>query len=76
MTPTEPPTISFPAFMPRPGQPGSLDGFAGDNISNYLDEFDVECELYSVKPEHRAIRFCTTEIKEIFTLLPGYESCD
>jgi hypothetical protein len=63
--------------MPRPGQPGSLDVFTGNNVSDYLYNYNAECELY-VKAEHRAITrfplFCTPEIKEIVTLLPGYES--
>jgi hypothetical protein len=77
-TPTKLSTVSLSSvFMPRPGQPGSLDVFTGDNISNCLDEYNTECELYGFKPERRAIllpRYCTPEIKEIVTLLPGYES--
>jgi hypothetical protein len=79
--PTEPPSVSLSSvFMPRPGRPGSLDVFTSNNISNYLDNYNAECGLYAVKPEHRAICFpryyCTPEIKEIMTLLPGYESRD
>lgn len=67
------------AFMPHPGQPGSLDLFTGANISDYLDSFNTECKLYGVKAEHRAIRFpCyyNKDIKEIITILPGYETHD
>jgi hypothetical protein len=78
--PTEPHTVSLSAFMPRPGQPGSLDRFTGANVSDYLDEYNAECELYVVRPEHRTLclprYFCTPETKEIITLLPGYESRD
>jgi hypothetical protein len=78
--PTEPHTVSLSAFMPRPGQPGSLDRFTGANVSDYLDEYNTECELYVITPEHRALflprYFCTSETKEIITLLPGYESRD
>jgi hypothetical protein len=63
--------------MPRPGQPGSLDVFTGNDISNYLDDYNAECEIYVAKPAQRVLlfpRFCTPEIKEIVMLLPGYES--
>jgi hypothetical protein len=63
--------------MPRPGQPGSLDVFTGNDISNYLDDYNAECQIYVVKPAQRVLlfpRFCTPEIKEIVMLLPGYES--
>jgi hypothetical protein len=77
--PIEPPMLSLSALMPRPGQHGSLDIFTGKNVSDYLDNYNAECELYSVKPEHRVIRFprhCTPKMKEIVTLIPGYESRD
>ena len=32
----EPPVVSMSAFMPHLGQPGSLDVFNGENISDYL----------------------------------------
>jgi len=75
----EPPIVSMSAFMPRPGQPGSLDVFNGENISDYLESFNAECELYGVKAEQRALRFphyCNPEIKDIVTLLTGYEARD
>jgi len=37
------------AFMPRPGQPGSLNIFTSENISDYLESFNAECELDGVK---------------------------
>jgi hypothetical protein len=79
-TPTEPGplAISLPAFMPRPGQPGSLNIFAGNDISNYLDDYNAECDLYAVKPDHRTILlpryYCNPNVKDIVKLLPGYES--
>jgi hypothetical protein len=78
-SPIEQPTHSLSALMPRPGQPGSLDVFTGNDISNYRDDYNAECELYNVRPDHRFIRFpryCTPEIKEIVMLLPGYEPRD
>jgi hypothetical protein len=79
-TQIEPPTLTISALMPRPGQPGSLLVFTGNDVSNYLDEYNAKCEFYSVRPDHRAIHFpryyCTSEIKEIAKLLPGYESRD
>jgi len=75
----EPPIVSMSAFMPRPGQPGSLDVFNGENISDYLESFNAECELYGVKADQHAARFphyCNTEVKDIVTLLGGYESRD
>ena len=73
------PVVSMSAFMLRPGQTGALDVFDGENISDYLDNFNAECELYGVKPEHRAIRFpyyCGKDIKEIVTILPGFDTHD
>ena len=75
----EPPIVSMSAFMPRPGQPGSLDVFNGENISDYLESFNAECELYGVKADQHAACFphyCNTEVKDIVTLLGGYESRD
>jgi hypothetical protein len=64
--------------MPHPGQrAGSLDASTGDNISNYLNDYNAECELYVIRPEHRTIlfpHFCIPKIKEIVTFLPGYKS--
>jgi hypothetical protein len=63
--------------MPRPGQSGSLEIFTGQNASDYLDEFNVECELYRVKPEQRVLLFphyCIPTIKDVVKLLPGYDS--
>ena len=76
-----PNTPEFPVFtyvgvMPRPGQSGSLDVFTGQNASDYLDEFNVECELYRVKPEQRVLlfpHFCLPSIKDVVKLLPGYD---
>ena len=73
----EPPVVSMSTFMPRPGQPGSLEIFTGDNVSDYLDSFNAKCELYGVKSEHRAIWFphyCEKDIKEIVTILLGYDT--
>ena len=75
----KPPIVSMLAFMPCPGQPGSLDVFNGENISDYLESFNAECELYGIKADQRAARFphyCNTEVKDIVTLLGGSESRD
>jgi len=65
--------------MLRPGQPGALEVFTGENISDCLESFNAECELYDVKADPRAARFphyCNMEVKDIIMLLDGYESHD
>src|SRR5271170_7952504 len=76
-TPSETSVLAFAGVMPRPGQSGSLDVFTGQNASDYLDEFDIECELYRVKPEQRVLlfpHFCLPTIKDIVKLLPSYDT--
>jgi hypothetical protein len=76
VTPSEIPVFTYAGVMPRPGQSGSLDVFTGQNASDYLDEFNVECELYRVKPEQRVLLFphyCIPSIKDVVKLLPGYD---
>jgi hypothetical protein len=76
VTPSEIPVFTYAGVMPRPGQSGSLSVFTGQNASDYLDEFNVECELYRVKPEQRVLLFphyCIPTIKDVVKLLPGYE---
>jgi hypothetical protein len=77
ITPIEPPTLSVSVFMPRLGQPGSLDFSNGDNASDILEDYNTECELFGVKDKQPGIRFqhyCTPDVKEIVKILPGYET--
>lgn len=77
VTPIEPPTLSVSAFMRRPGQPGSLGHFNGENASDFLEKYNMECELFSVNEQQRGLRFqhyCTLEVEEIVKILPGYET--
>jgi hypothetical protein len=77
LTPPKAPTVAYVGIMPRPGQSESLDVFTGQNALDYLDDFNVECELYRVKPEQRILLFlhyCIPSIKDVVKLLPGYET--
>ena len=78
-TPPDTPVFAFTGVMPRPGQSGSLDVFTGKNASDYLDEFNVECELYRVKSSQRVLLFphyCLAGVKDVIKDLPGYEEKD
>src|SRR6266496_416333 len=64
--------------MPHPGQPGAL-RFDGKNISEFLDDWNLECEDYGYSDEQKCTRFsnyCESMIKEVVKLLPGYISRD
>ena len=64
--------------MPRPGQPGAL-RFDGKNISEFLDDWNLECEDYDYSDEQKCTRFpnyCESMIKDVVKLLPGYVSRD
>jgi len=43
--------VSMLAFMPNSSQPGSLNVFTGENISDYLESFNTGCELYGIKTD-------------------------
>jgi hypothetical protein len=77
VTYSEIPVFTYTSVMPHPGQSGSFDIFTRQNASDYLDKFNVECELYRVKPEQRVLLFphyCVPSIKDVVKLLPGYET--
>src|SRR5271169_4351129 len=60
--------------MPRPGQPGAMQ-FDGTNITEFLEEWNIECEDFGLTNTQRCARFpnyCTLAIKEVVKLLPGY----
>ena len=78
--PANPPdNSSFRAIlpvMPRPGQPGAL-YFDGNNISEFLEDWNLECEDYSFNNTKKCThlpKYCEKEIKEAIKLLPGYIS--
>ena len=64
--------------MPRPGQPGAMQ-FDGKNITDFLDEWNIECEDFGLTPAQRCVRFpfyCIPDIKETVKLLSGYIAND
>src|SRR5579871_833104 len=85
-TPTPPPPSSS-AFLsvdqlrqvlwqlPPPGQPGAPH-FAGENISQVLDDFEEACDTYGgYSDERKCVLFptyCTPEIREFVKELSGY----
>ena len=60
--------------MPRPGQPGAMQ-FDGKNITEFLEEWNIECEDFGIDKVKRCARFpnyCVRAIKDTIKLLPGY----
>ena len=69
-----PPSHYYGATMPHPGQPGAMQ-FNGENVTKFLDEWNIECEDFDLDDAKRCTCFpnyCTREIKETVKLLPGY----
>src|SRR2546423_1264510 len=69
---------AFGAVMPRPGQPGAMQ-FDGKNITEFLEEWNIECEDFGLDEPQRCVRFpnyCIPTIKETVKLLPGYVTPD
>lgn len=60
------PLLPYLLLFPSPDQPNLI--FADENASDYLENYDSECELlYGVPPAHYAIRFanyCNSDLKE------------
>lgn len=72
--PLTPPNFRAFGIMPRPGQPGAMQ-FDGKNITDFLDEWNIECDDFGMTAAQRCARFpyyCTTKIKDTVKLLPGY----
>ena len=49
--------------------------FVSHNITEFLEEWNIECEDFGLTGAQRCTRFpnyCTPEIKETVKLLPGY----
>src|SRR5437667_11003933 len=49
--------------------------FDGHNITEFLEEWNIECEDFGLTETQRCARFpnyCTPEIKETVKILPGY----
>jgi hypothetical protein len=74
-----PPSFKFYGpTMPRPGQPGAMQ-FDGKNITEFLNDWNIECEDFGLTEPQRCARFpnyCTKDIKETIKLLSGYISND
>jgi len=65
-------------IMPRPGQPGAMK-FDGKNITEFLEELNLECEDFGHGPAQRCARFpnyCVSTIKDTVKILPGYLAKD
>jgi len=65
-------------IMPRPGQPGAME-FDGRNITEFLDEWNLECEDFGLGATQRCARFpnyCIPTIKDTVKILPGYLAKD
>jgi hypothetical protein len=68
---------AFPSYhpvMPKPGQPGAL-FFDGENITNFLDEWNVECKEYSYTDEQKCSKFpyhADSKYRDIIENLDGY----
>ena len=59
------------AVMPRPGQLGSM-LFDGNNITDFLEDWNIECEDYGLTDAQKCARFpnyCTPAIKDLFIVL-------
>ena len=72
------PTHVYRPTMPRPGKPGAMQ-FDGHNITEFLKEWNIECEDFDLTEAQRCTHFpnyCTLEIKETIKLLPGYIAMD
>jgi len=64
------------AIMPHPGQLDSLE-FDGNNISDFLEDWNIECEDDGLTDTQKCARFpnyCTPTIKDLVKLLPGYST--
>ena len=72
-----PPSFKFYGpTMPRPGQPGAMQ-FDGKNITEFLKDWNMECEDFGLTEPQRCARFpnyCIKDIKETVKLLSGYLS--
>ena len=65
-------------IMPRPGQPGAME-FDGRNVTEFLDEWNLECEDFGLGATQRCARFpnyCIPTIKDTVKILPGYLAKD
>jgi len=64
--------------MPRPGQSGAL-LFDGNGISDFLKEWDMECEEYGLTEAQKCRklpRYCSKDIGEAIESLNGYINGD
>jgi len=76
---TPPVSTTYIGIMPRPGQPGAMHLFDDSNITEYIEDWNAQCEDYRYDNPQRCARFpnyCTSDIKDIVKLLPGYISHD
>jgi hypothetical protein len=61
--------------MPRPSQPGSI-RFDGTDITEFLDDWDLKCDLSDAQKCTHLPNYCTPAIKDLVKLLPGYLASD
>jgi hypothetical protein len=70
---------SYVVPMPKPGQPGASDLFDGKDITQYLEDWNMEADDYGLDDQAKCShfpRYCIDKIKEVARLLPGYVARD
>jgi hypothetical protein len=76
--PLTPPSVPALGVIPRAGQPGAMQ-FDSKNITEFLEEWNIECENFGVDKVKRCARFpnyCARGMKNTSKLLPGYIAGD
>ena len=71
--PLTPPLLPTLGVIPRPDQLGAMQ-FDDKNITEFLEEWNIECEDFDIDKVKRYARFpnyCVDTIKDTIKLLPG-----
>ena len=64
-------------IMPRPGQPGALGPFDGTRVTEFLKNWDLECEEYGLSERlkcKKLPKYCNKEIEDVIQDMKGYET--
>ena len=76
--PATPITIhSIVGIMPRPGQPGALGPFDGHRVTEFLKNWDLECDEYGLSDGQKCKKlpkYCSREIGDVIQDMKGYET--
>jgi hypothetical protein len=70
---------SYVVSMPKPGQPGASELFSGKDVTQYLEEWNMEADDYGLNDQAKCShfrRYCSEKIKEVVRLLLGYSARD